>query len=151
MSKHTILVAEDSDDDVFFLKRAITRAGLNVQWQVVANGEQAMAYLKGDLQYGNRELFPFPTLALLDIKMPRKNGLEVLKEIRCDPRLTRLLVVFLTSSDDPEDINLAYELHANSYLVKTNNAQDLELLIQKLEEYWLSLNACPDCPDCPQV
>src|ERR1700756_5739708 len=133
----TILVAEDRDDDVFLLKRALARTRIPAQVHIVPNGEEALAYLRGERQYSDRERFAFPTLALLDIHMPRKTWLEVLEEIRRDPRLTRLAVVFLTSSDDVRDINRAYELHANSYLVKTGDQQVLQTLVSTIDEYWL--------------
>jgi CheY-like chemotaxis protein len=142
----TILVADDSEDDVFFLRRALKSAGIRAEVQVVRDGEEALAYLRGQQQYADRQQFPFPNLTLLDIKMPRKTGLEVLAEVREDPRLKRLPVIFLTSSDQPKDINQAFDLYANSYLVKRGNPDLLERLMQKVEEYWLSLNQAPTCP-----
>src|ERR1700739_3934799 len=96
----TILVAEDQDDDIFLLKRALTRADIKAHLHFVPNGEEALAYLRGERQYSDRKRFAFPHLTLLDIKMPLKSGLEVLQEVRQDPRLTRMLVVVLTSYGD---------------------------------------------------
>jgi CheY-like chemotaxis protein len=141
-----ILVAEDSEDDVFFLKRALARTGVEAEVRVVRDGEEALAYLRGQRQYSDRHQFPFPHLALLDVKMPRKTGLEVLAEVRDDPRLKRLPVIFLSSSDLPKDIDRAFDLHANSYLLKRGNPDLLVSLMQKVEEYWLYLNQCPTCP-----
>jgi CheY-like chemotaxis protein len=142
----TILVAEDNEDDAYLLKRALSRAGIKVEAQIVPDGEQALAYLKGKNHYGDRQRFPFPWLTLLDIKMPRKTGLEVLKEIRNDPGLTRLPVILFTSSDEPRDIDRAFDLHANSYLVKSADLVSLENLLRKVEEYWIVLNRRPTCP-----
>jgi CheY-like chemotaxis protein len=142
----TILVAEDDADDVFLLRRALTRAGIQAQLQIVADGEQAMSYLRGEHDYDDRQRFPFPSLTLLDIKMPRMTGLEVLRAIRDDPSLKRLPVIIFSSSHQPRDIDQAFDLHANSYLVKTGDLGFLEHLLHKVEEYWLALNQCPTCP-----
>src|ERR1043165_7447002 len=88
---------------------------------------------------------PLPTMLLLDLKMPRVNGFEVIDWIRRQPGLRRLLVVVFTSSELPEDINHAYELGANSYLVKPTEFSELEKLARTLENYWLRLNYCADC------
>jgi len=141
----TILMAEDSAEDALLLRRLVKRVGLNARLEIVPDGVEALAYLKGEGEYADRERFPFPDLTLLDIKMPRKTGLEVLAEVRDDPRFTKLLVVFLTSSDELSDINQAFSLHANSYVTKTANLHSQEQLIRKLEEYWLLLNKCPTC------
>jgi CheY-like chemotaxis protein len=142
----TILVAEDDADDVFMLRRALTRSGIKAQLQIVSDGEQAMSYLRGEHHYGDRERFPFPSLTLLDIKMPHMTGLEALQAIRDDPALKRLPVIVFTSSDQPCDINRAFDLHANSYLVKTGDLGFLEQLLCTVEEYWLALNQGPTCP-----
>jgi len=143
----TILLVEDNIDDIFLVRRALGRAGVRVRVQTVPDGEEALAYLKGHSQYSDRQQFPFPDLTLLDIKMPKKNGLEVLEEVRKDDRLTRLLVVFLTSSDERSDIDRAFDLHANSYLVKSGELDFMGRLMEVLEEYWLTLNKRPTCPD----
>ncbi len=138
-----VLVAEDNEHDIFILKRAWTRANLRARIQVVADGEEALAYLKGAGRYSDRARFIFPRLVLLDVKMPRKNGFEVLKEVRGDARLKRLPVVMFTNSEEPRDINQAFDLHANSYLVKPADTHLLEQMLQSLEEYWLTFNKHP--------
>ncbi|MDB6018582.1 MAG: response regulator receiver protein [Pedosphaera sp.] len=140
MQNHTILVAEDNDDDTFFLRRALEKSGVQADLQIVADGEQAIAYLHAEGEYSNRQKFPFPCLVLLDIKMPKMNGFEVLDAIRRDHNLRRLVVVFLTSSDQVRDINLAADLAVNSYLVKAPDLDFLSQLLRRLEEYWLSLH-----------
>src|SRR5689334_13358867 len=114
----TILIAEDEENDAFLLKRCFNKAGIDADLHFVSNGDEALAYLRGEGRYSNRDHFPYPGLALLDIKMPRKNGFEVLEEIRNDDQLRRLPVVVYTSSDDPQDVNRAFDRHANSYLIK---------------------------------
>ena len=104
-----------------------------------------MAYLNGDLQYGDRERYPLPVLLLMDLKMPRKSGLEVLEWLRQQTGgLRRLPVVVLTSSNQSLDINRAYDLGANSYLVKPAGFDSLLELVKNLDMYWLILNEKPE-------
>jgi CheY-like chemotaxis protein len=130
-----ILVAEDDENDVFLIKRALHQAQFENPLQVVANGEEAIAYLRGDPPFEDREKHPTPALILLDLKMPRKNGFEVLAWIRQRPELNALAVVVLTSSQESADINQAYALGANSYLVKPANFLSLVDMINRLKEF----------------
>jgi CheY-like chemotaxis protein len=138
-----ILLAEDDEDDAFLLRRAFTKARLPNPLQIVPDGEQVLAYLKGDGEYSDRKKHPFPGVVLLDIKMPKLNGLETLAAIRNDPLLKRLVVIFLTSSDQESDINQAFDLRANSYLVKPRNTDGLIEVLQKFRNFWLGLNHYP--------
>jgi CheY-like chemotaxis protein len=138
-----ILLAEDDDNDVFLLRRALVKAGVPNPVQAVPDGEQALAYLRGEGKFADRTLYPFPALMLLDIKMPRMNGLETLAVIRNDPVLKRLVVIFLTSSNQEQDINEAFDLRANSYLVKPRNSEGLVAVLTKFKDYWLGLNQFP--------
>lgn len=140
MATRTILVAEDREDDVFLMQLAFKKAGSQVALQFVANGVEALDYLKGEDKFADRAMFPFPDLLMLDLKMPKKNGLEVLEAIRADPMLRKLTVVIFTSSNQPRDIDLALELGANSYLVKPSDAKALVALLQRVEDYWLNLS-----------
>src|SRR5213593_3003479 len=96
----TILLVEDDENDVFFLKYAFEAAGISIPVQVVRDGEQAIDYLAGNNKYAERKQFPFPCLVLLDLKLPLKMGLDVLRWINEQPALRSLLVVILTSSSD---------------------------------------------------
>jgi CheY-like chemotaxis protein len=130
-----ILIAEDDENDVFLIKRAMHQAQFENPLQVVRNGEEAIAYLKGEPPFDAREKFPIPSLVLLDLKMPRKNGFEVLEWIRQHAEFNSLAVVVLTSSQESTDINRAYALGANSYLVKPANFLSLVDMINRLKEY----------------
>jgi len=113
-----ILLVEDDPDSVTLLQRAFRKAGLTNALQVVEDGEQAVRYLSGQEPYADPERHPLPVLVLLDLKLPRKSGFEVLAWLRREPDLRHLPVVVLTSSREPSDIKRAYDLGANSYLVK---------------------------------
>jgi CheY-like chemotaxis protein len=104
---------------------------------------EAVEYLRGDGPFADREKHPLPDLLLLDLKMPRKNGFEVLEWVRQQPGLKRLPVVVLTSSMQDLDINRAYELGANTYLVKPANYEALVDLVKTLIQYWLTLAITP--------
>jgi CheY-like chemotaxis protein len=140
-----ILVAEDDSSDAFFLQRAFQRAGIPTTLHFVRDGQEVLEYLRGDQQFADRKAHPFPRLLLLDLKMPRLNGFEVLDWLRRQPSLKRLLVVIFSSSEEIKDINRAYDLGANSYLVKPHAAEDLLELVGRLRNYWLETNKSPDC------
>lgn len=139
----TILHVEDDPNDVLLVERAIKKANSPAVLRAVADGEMALAYLKGENSFADREQYPLPDLILLDLKMPRKSGLEVLSWIRQQPELKRLLVVVFTSSKHDQDINRAYELGANSYLVKPVGFDSLLETIKQIHRYWGHLNQAP--------
>ena len=139
-----ILLAEDDVNDVLLVQRAFQKSSIANPLQVVRDGEEAVAYLRGNLQYADRDRYPLPVLLLMDLKMPRRSGLEVLVWLRQQPGLKRLPVVVLTSSNQSPDINRAYELGANSYLVKPAGFDSLVQLVKNLDMYWLILNEKPD-------
>src|SRR3954469_10813982 len=114
----TILHVEDDPNDVLLFQRALTKSASHTILQAVTDGDQAVRYLAGLDQFQDREKFPLPHLVLLDLKMPRKSGMEVLAWIRSQPVLRRTIVIVFTSSKHDEDINRAYDLGVNSYLVK---------------------------------
>ena len=139
-----VLIAEDGESDVELLRRSFRQAGLNVPLHVVADGEACIAYLSGTGQYSNRAEYPLPDLLLLDLKMPRTNGFEVLKWIREQPSLSTLRVVVLTSSGRIRDINLAYQLGANSFLTKPLNFVDFTNAIQAMYNFWMLHSKKPE-------
>jgi CheY-like chemotaxis protein len=129
-----VLYAEDEENDVFLLERAFVRAGVEHRLQVVKDGADAQRYLAGADEFGDRGRFPLPCLALLDLNLPRKSGLEVLHWIRASPTLRALPVILLTSSHQTRDIQAAYTLGANGYLVKPASADKLVDLVRALRD-----------------
>jgi len=139
-----ILLAEDDPNDVLLIRRAFERNHVANPVQVVRDGEEALAYLSGQAPFADRQRHPLPVLMLMDLKMPRKSGLEVLEWVRQQPGLKRLPIIVLTSSNQSPDINRAYELGANSYLVKPAGFDSLLDLVKNLDMYWLILNEKPE-------
>jgi CheY-like chemotaxis protein len=132
-----VLVAEDEKTDIYFLEWAFDRAGCPPRLCHVEDGQEAIEYLSGDGLYADRTQFPIPDLFLLDLKMPRLGGFDVLRWLRLHPEWTKLPVVILSSSDYPGDIRLALELGAVEYQVKPSNPQDLVKMACHLDAKWL--------------
>jgi CheY-like chemotaxis protein len=141
---HSVLMAEDDDNDVFFVERAFKQAQVVNPLHRVKDGEEALAYLKGEGRFSSRDEFPLPHLMLLDLKMPRKNGFEVIQWVRQQPGLRRMPLVVLTSSKEDPDINRAYELGANTYLVKPVKFDGLVDMMKTLNLYWLIMAETPN-------
>jgi CheY-like chemotaxis protein len=139
-----ILLAEDNADHVLLIQRAFRMSGLVNPLHVVNDGAQAIAYLKGEGEYANRAEYPLPCLLLLDLKMPNKNGFEVLEWIRSEPAFAALRVVVLTTSGESQDINRAYQLGANSFLTKPVDFRDFVQLTSAIKGYWLWLSHAPE-------
>ena len=139
-----ILLAEDREDDILLIRRAFRKAFITNPLQVVRDGEEAIAYLSGEGKYSNRSEYPLPDLMLLDLKMPRMDGFEVLEWIRRQPGLSSLRVVVLTASDHMHDVNSAYKLGANSFLVKPMDFEDVVHLGKFLTTYWLRMSKAPE-------
>jgi len=133
-----ILHVEDNPDDVLLMNLAFSRAGVAANLHVVSDGDEAIAAL-GD---GESNGGP-PVCVLLDVKLPRVSGMEVLAWIRSQPRLRRLPVILLTSSSQTADINRAYDLGANSFLVKPPDLDSLTQLVKTVAHYWVQTNVRP--------
>ncbi len=138
----TILLVDDSEDDLFLLRIAFEKCGFNPELQEAHNGEEAIAYLGGDEPYNDRNRFPLPTVMLLDLNMPRKNGFDVLRWVRAQDGLKRLTVFVLSASARTEDIEQAFDAGANAYLVKPGS---LEALIEMIRgvQVWMQLGHFP--------
>ena len=142
--KHTVLLVEDDPNDILLIQRAFRKANLtNINMQVIQDGDAAIDYLDGAGDYTDRDRYPFPVLILLDLKLPRRSGLEVLGWLRQQPELRRLPVIILTSSQENTDVNRAYDLGANSYLVKPLGLNALVEVVTTINMYWLLLNESP--------
>lgn len=135
-----ILLVEDNPDDVLLAQRALRKAALPVTMQVVQDGDEAVAYLGGGGPFGDRDRHPLPALVLLDLKLPKRSGLEVLRWVRAQAALDTTPVVVLTSSSEDEDIQKAYALGANSYLQKPVAFSGLVQLLGVLDLYWFRNN-----------
>jgi len=140
--RRPILLVEDNEDDVFFMQQVKRTIGLPHPMHVLEHGRKAIAYLKGDGEFQDREKFPMPVLVLLDLKLPYVPGLDVLKWIR-EEFESKLLVIVLTASSEISDIDAAYRLGANSYLIKPGNIDALKEMMQTLCDYWLRHNRPP--------
>jgi CheY-like chemotaxis protein len=125
----TILLVDDNEDDVFITQSGFRKAGVPNPLQIVNDGEQAIAYLRGDDAFADREKFPLPVIVLLDLNMPKKGGLEVLEWIRANPSLKRMTVHILTASSRAVDVARAFDLGANSYIVKPSKMESLVEMI----------------------
>lgn len=143
IDESTILLADDNPDDALLMKLAFRKAGIINPIQVVKDGTEAIEYVKGEGPYVDRKRHPFPALLLLDLKMPRLSGFEVLSWIRQQPGLKRLVVIVLTHSNETPDIDRAHDLGANSYLVKPSNFNNFVEMVKSLKSYWLTLSEKP--------
>ncbi len=135
-----ILIVEDNSDDAFLLQIAFERAALNVTLRVVVDGKEALDYLKGSGGFADRGKYPLPALILLDLQLPYVTGLEVLQEIRSIPSLNKTVVIMLTSSSAQRDIDKAYEIGANSFLVKPSRLEERKSMVEGIYSYWFGLN-----------
>jgi CheY-like chemotaxis protein len=138
-----ILIAEDSEEDAFILKRAFMKTQSGIPLSFVRDGQEAMDYLSGDGAYADRAAHPLPCLILLDLKMPKRDGFDVIEWVRKQPTLKLLPVTVFSSSNEDSDVDRAYALGANSYLVKPGSFHGVVDLIKKLSDYWVELNRRP--------
>ncbi len=136
----SILIVEDSPDDLFILKRAFRLAGTPNGLNSVENGQEAIDYLSGTAAFKDRLTYPFPSLVLLDLKLPIRHGLEVLAWIKRQPSGRGIIVIILTSSSEDKDVSRAYDLGANAFLVKPASAKELTELVRSVDLFWLRHN-----------
>lgn len=139
----TIFLVEDNDDDAELAERAFKRAKIVGPLVRARDGVDALDYLFGRGKYAERNLSDLPTVTLLDLKLPKVNGLEVLKAIRADERTKHLPVVILTSSNNDNDRIGAYSNFANSYVLKPVDYDEFVAAASQLAVYWTMLNAPP--------
>ena len=139
----TILLIEDNPSDIELTRRALDRSRVSNELVVVQDGQEALDYLFGSGPYAGRDASALPGVALLDLKLPKVPGLEVLRAIRDDPRTRRLPVVILTSSNEEQDVSCCYDLGVNSYIQKPVDFERFAEAIRTLGLYWLNLNEPP--------
>ena len=140
-SRLAVLVVEDSPDDEALTLRALRQTGLPLRVTIARTGDEALRLLKGDLSAMGLDFAP--RLILLDLKLPKITGLELLREIRADSRTSSIPVVCLTSSDESRDTAEAFELGANSYIRKPIDYERYLEVVRKAVEYWLIVNYWP--------
>jgi CheY-like chemotaxis protein len=131
-----ILIAEDSESDIFFLFRVMDQAGVLNPIFVVRDGAEALAYMQGTGSYADRTVYPLPGIVLLDLKMPGVDGFEILRWKRTQPQLQHTLMVAVSSYDGVYSINLAYESGADTFLSKPLTQEDVANLFKAFEDYW---------------
>ncbi|WP_088889918.1 response regulator [Leptolyngbya ohadii] len=141
--ENTILLVEDNPKDVFLVQRALRKAQVTSPLQVVNDGDAAVQYLSGEAPYSDRTAYPLPVFVLLDLKLPRRSGAEVLRWIRQQPHLRRLPVVVLTSSREYADVNGVYDLGANAYIVKPPDFDEFVEILKTLNLHWIRYNEKP--------
>ena len=134
----TVLYVEDSENDFALFKLASQKCGTPFRLQHAGDGEQAISYLNGAGDFADREEYPFPDLVLLDLKMPKLDGFEVLQWIRSNPETMKVPVVVLAGSSFRADIRRALELGANSYAAKPGKFEELQVLIDQIADVWLT-------------
>jgi DNA-binding response OmpR family regulator len=143
MSERTILLVEDDPDDEALTMRELRRQNVANEIDVVRDGAEALEYLFGTGAYEGRDPSQYPTLMILDLKLPKVDGFEVLRQVRADERTKLMAVVVLTSSDEERDRLESYSLGANSYVRKPVAFDDFREAVRQLHLYWLLLNESP--------
>jgi CheY-like chemotaxis protein len=136
----SLLLIEDNDNDIFFMKRALKNAEINNVVKVVTDGQQAIDYFTGHGEFSDRRQHPLPTLVFLDLKLPHKSGLEVLAWLRSREDFKTLVVLVLTTSQEQRDMKQAFELGANAYLAKPSSVSELTEMMKAVKAFWLTFN-----------
>jgi two-component system response regulator len=138
-----ILLVEDNPSDADLTRRALVKGRIANDLVVAEDGQEAMDYLRGEGAWAGRNCADLPALILLDLKLPKIPGLEVLRLVRADPRIRRVPVVILTSSNEDQDIGAAYDIGVNSYVRKPVDYKEFQVAIENLGLFWLLLNEAP--------
>lgn len=140
---HSILLIEDDENDVVLIQRALRKGGIHAPTLVARDGDQAIEYFLRTGQYQGTPLDPFPALVLLDLRLPKRSGLEVLEWLKSHERFALLPVVVFTNSTEEKDVKQAYALGANSYLKKPYTSAATTELLKTVSVYWLDHNVQP--------
>jgi two-component system response regulator len=143
VNKKTILLVEDNPSDIELTIRAFERSRIANDLVVAEDGQEAIDYLWGQGKWEGRDIFDLPALTLLDLKLPKMSGHEVLRQIRAEPRTRRMPVVILTSSREEQDLAMGYDLGVNSYICKPVDFKQFASATEELGLYWLVMNETP--------
>jgi CheY-like chemotaxis protein len=143
VSNKAILLIEDNPSDIALTERALLRNNISNTLVVAQDGLEGLDYLFGEGLHAGRDTSDMPVLVLLDLKLPRMDGLDVLRRIRADARTRRLPVVILTSSREEQDVAAGYDLGVNSYIRKPVDFQQFTETVRQLGLYWLVINEAP--------
>jgi CheY-like chemotaxis protein len=146
MRSGKVLLVEDNADDATFVRMAFKRTKMDETLEVVSSGAEAMEYLEGAGRYADRQQYPMPALLLLDLRMPVMDGFEVIRWVRAHARegLRRLPIAVLTGSEYPPDRQRAYELGANSFMVKPGGLDEFFVMIERVLGFWLKCCVLPE-------
>jgi|SRR6266496_3241610 len=139
-----ILLVEDDEADILLLRRAFRNAHIANPLLEVRDGQAAIQYLSGEGDYADRARYPIPFLILLDLRLPKLSGFEVIAWLRDQPQLAKVIVVVLTASDHVPDVTKARDLGANSYLVKPGNFEELVQMVKRFKGRWLLVGEQPE-------
>lgn len=143
MKLKTVLMAEDDEDDRMLLRKAFSHRFEKSILHCVEDGVELMKYLRKDAPYNDESKYPWPQLVLLDLNMPKKDGRQVLREIKTDKELCKIPVIVLTTSRQQDDIENAYRLGSNSYITKPSSFEGLIDIARELENYWFKTVELP--------
>ena len=144
----TVLLAEDDQKDVMMINLALERDGIPAEFHLVNDGEQVVEYLAGTGLFRNRSRYPFPDLVIVDLKMSRMGGMDVVKWLRNDLACSRMPVVILSGSGQMEDVREAYQAGANSYFQKPSSVDQLQTLLRAIVRYWLLTEKSVEVKHC---
>ena len=136
-SKHTLLIVDDDEDQRLIFKRTFEALGTKYKVQLAKDGNEALAYLRGEGKYADRSKFEFPSYIITDLNMAPGDGFHILEFLKNTPALSVIPVVMLSTSDDPDDIRQAYLLGASSYFVKPQGLESVKELLKKIHYYWM--------------
>ena len=143
---HNYLIAEDDQDTQVLIERAFKQADISAPLYFTNDGQHAMDYLAGRGEHSDRTRFPIPAILLLDLKMPFRDGFEVLRWIRADPRMRKLVVIMFSGSSIEKDVEEAFNLGVNSFVMKPVSFSELLQVIMAIHHYWFGCNHFPQ-PD----
>ncbi|MFY7829653.1 MAG: response regulator [Flectobacillus sp.] len=143
MKQLPILIADDDEDDRFLIKAAFEECGSSIPLSFVQDGLELMQYLNNENAFSDTNLYKQPSLILLDLNMPKKDGREIIQEMRANSNFKSIPIVVLSTSNAPSDIRTCYELGANSFITKPSSFEGLLEIIKNLQQFWFVTASLP--------